>query len=63
MRTIRLSIISFVNNLFRKLVVKIPTKSNIADISMKSLPVEAHWRRMSSLVVNIYSEETVANLA
>ena len=37
-------------------ILKIPTKSNTADILMKPLFAEAHWRHMSSLLVNIYPE-------
>jgi len=36
---------------------KIPTKSNTADILTKPLSGEAHWRHMTSLLVNIYPED------
>ena len=39
-------------------ILKIPTKSNTADILTKPLSAEAHWRHsMSSLLVNIYPED------
>jgi len=39
------------------MILKIPRKSNTADILTKPLPAEAHWRHMSSLLVNIYPED------
>ena len=38
-------------------ILKIPTKSNTADILSKPLSAEAHWRHMSELLVNIYPED------
>jgi len=40
-------------------ILKIPAKSNTSDILTTPLPAEAHWRHISSLLLNIYSEGEV----